>query len=328
MGATPPGIAEEISYKSRLQQFTQKASIPLPVYITFCEAEHPPSFRSKVKVNGTCFTSDTCPSKKMAEQEVAKLALAGLISKVKDEGSSFIREGTVTSSLCKSIMNEYAVKMNMERPTYDTVQPKGLQGLLPVFVASLIFNGVTFTGDTATNKKEAEKFAARSAILSILGSESGTTMSEIVRSKFRLFDALESHKDSSKVHDNVCSMPIGENQGGDLASLSKRKEVEVNGDTGNNTFASLDPTLVQPSIVQGTHLPLHEFKKPRPGPLSEVTVPQIMFVPSALEPSLPSSTSGKKKNRKNKKAKKKNLVDSQLAIVATQPTPAFSVANE
>lgn len=86
------GIAEEVSYKSRLQQFTQRASIPLPVYVTFCEVEHPPSFRSKVKVNGTCFTSDACSSKKMAEQEVAKLALVGLISKVKDEGSSFLRQ--------------------------------------------------------------------------------------------------------------------------------------------------------------------------------------------------------------------------------------------
>ncbi|XP_022879831.1 uncharacterized protein LOC111397241 [Olea europaea var. sylvestris] len=144
-------------------------------------------------------------------------------------------------------------------------------------------------------------------------------MSEIVRSKFRLFDALKNLKNSSKVHDNDGSMPIGENPGEDLVSLNKRKEVEVNGDTGNNTFALLNPTLEQPSIVQGAHLPLHEFKKPRPGPLLEATGPQIVFVPS--------STSGKKKSRKNKKAKKKNLVDSQLAIVAT-PTPAFSVANE
>ncbi|KAL2504304.1 Double-stranded RNA-binding protein 1 [Abeliophyllum distichum] len=304
--APTAGIAEEVSYKNRLQQFTQRASIPLPVYKTFCEAQHPPSFRSRVWVNGTCFTSNTCPCKKMAEQEVAKLALADVIRKVKDEGSSLIREGKVTTVLCKSIMNEYAVKMNMERPTYDTVQPKGL---LPVFVSSLIFNGVTFTGDTATNKKEAENFAARSAILSILGSESGTTMSEIVRSKFRLFDEFKSRKDSSMVDDG--SMPIGVNPGEKLVSLNKRKEVEVNGDTVNDTFASLDPTLENPSVVQGAHLPLHEFKKPRPEPLLEATAPPIVFVPPALELSLLSSTSGKKKKRKNKKAKKKMLVDSQ-----------------
>lgn len=86
----------------------------------------------------------------------------------------------MTTALCKSIMNEYAVKMNMERPTYDTVQPKELQGLLPVFVSSSIFNGVTFTGDRATNKKEAEKFAARSAILSILGAYSTLEVKKLI----------------------------------------------------------------------------------------------------------------------------------------------------
>lgn len=56
--------------------------------------------------------------------------------------------------------------MNLEKPTYTTVQP---EGLLPVFVSSLVFNGVTYTGDAGRNKKEAEQLAARTVILSILG---------------------------------------------------------------------------------------------------------------------------------------------------------------
>lgn len=56
--------------------------------------------------------------------------------------------------------------MNLEKPTYTTVQP---EGLLPVFISSLVFNGVTYTGNAGRNKKEAEQLAARSVILSILG---------------------------------------------------------------------------------------------------------------------------------------------------------------
>ena len=56
--------------------------------------------------------------------------------------------------------------MSLEKPTYKTIQP---EGLLPVFVSSLVFNGVTYTGEPGRNKKEAEQLAARAVILSISG---------------------------------------------------------------------------------------------------------------------------------------------------------------
>lgn len=66
----------------------------------------------------------------------------------------------------KSIINEYTSKMNLGIPNYLT---KELKVVLPSFVSSLSLNGITYTGDAGNNKKEAEQFAARSAILSILG---------------------------------------------------------------------------------------------------------------------------------------------------------------
>jgi len=63
-------------------------------------------------------------------------------------------------------LNEYATKLNLEGPTYKTVQK---EGLLPVFISSLVFNGSIYTGDAARNKKDAEQLAAGSAILSIQG---------------------------------------------------------------------------------------------------------------------------------------------------------------
>ncbi|XP_048135651.1 uncharacterized protein LOC125315245 [Rhodamnia argentea] len=41
------------------------------------------------------------------------------------------------------------------------------QGAVPVFVSSLVFNGVTYTGGLGTSKKEAERLVARAAIQSL-----------------------------------------------------------------------------------------------------------------------------------------------------------------
>jgi len=67
---------------------------------------------------------------------------------------------------CKSILNEFAGKMNLEQPTYCMVRR---DGLLPVFISSLVFNGVSYTGEAGRNKKEAEQLAARAVIVSLLG---------------------------------------------------------------------------------------------------------------------------------------------------------------
>ena len=70
--------------------------------------------------------------------------------------------------LCKSILNEFAIKMNLEKPTYNTAQPES-KGLLPVFSSSLNFNGISYTGGHGRNKKEAEQLATQAVIISLLG---------------------------------------------------------------------------------------------------------------------------------------------------------------
>lgn len=67
---------------------------------------------------------------------------------------------------CKSILNEFAVKMNMEKTKYNTIKH---ERELPGFISSLYFNGVSYSGEPRRNKKEAEQFAARTTILSLLG---------------------------------------------------------------------------------------------------------------------------------------------------------------
>ncbi|XVE78235.1 hypothetical protein DITRI_Ditri13aG0128200 [Diplodiscus trichospermus] len=187
--------AESLMYKNRLQEFTQRSSIPLPVYQTSNEGpSHAPKFRSKVIVDGSCYVSgETRAYRKEAEEDVARHALECIAKKIKDNGFPVILEDTL---FCRSILNEFAVKMNMKMPNYnDTIQ---VEGLLPIFVSSVVFNGVTYSGETGRSKKEAEQLAARAAIVSLLGDiRYGTFLSEIIKSKAKLYVAMNKVKDSS-----------------------------------------------------------------------------------------------------------------------------------
>jgi dsRNA-specific ribonuclease len=69
---------------------------------------------------------------------------------------------------CKSILNEFALKSKAIQPTYSSNHQEGL-ARITLFVSSVLFAGNTYTGEAATNKKDAEQKAARAAIKSILG---------------------------------------------------------------------------------------------------------------------------------------------------------------
>ncbi|KAK6152841.1 hypothetical protein DH2020_012480 [Rehmannia glutinosa] len=310
----PSGNLEEFWCKNRLQEFAQKASISLPVYQTVSEGtKHAPHFRSRVWVDGTCFeSSNTFSSKKMAEQDAAKLALIGIREKLKNEGPLRILEDTV---FCKSIINEYISKMNLKPGTYVTNESKAF---IPMFVSSLELNGVTYVGHAGKNKKEAEQFAARSAILSILAifadSESDTshtTMSEIVKSKFKLYDALKTVKDSSGVQGST--VPAGVNQSEDFKGSYSVKRDNVPGAMNPlGEIRAIQEVLPECTIEQHSrslvrHQSLHQFKKPESQTSSAAIAPPIAcaieFVPPASEQAQICPTSGKKRKRKNKAKK-------------------------
>lgn len=70
--------------------------------------------------------------------------------------------------LCKSILHEYATKMNMKIPKYHTANAEDLR---QVFISSFVFGGQTYTGEVAKSKKVAEQLVARAAIRSLLGTK-------------------------------------------------------------------------------------------------------------------------------------------------------------
>ncbi|CDP02705.1 unnamed protein product [Coffea canephora] len=312
--------AERLMYKNRLQEYTQKSSLQLPVYTTINEGvQHAPRFRATVLVDGMYYTSQgNYPTRKSAEQEAAKIALENIQQKMRDDGCPIIREDT---TFCKSILNEYAVKMHQEKPAYNTIQPGGL---IPVFVSTLVFNGVSYTGDKGRNKKEAEQLAARAIILSILDSAdsaSATLMSEIIKSKSKLYAAVNKIRDANSIHSAVNSVNTWEDPG---VLLSKGKVAQV-----GKTTASF-PSLAESAKTHATHVPFHPFKKPKLETSTEVVAPPIVFVPPVLGQPLHSSTSGVKRNRKNKKKAKVGVQIGPQIPVAVGPLnqiPSCSVAQ-
>uniref|UniRef100_A0A1D1YDS3 Double-stranded RNA-binding protein 4 n=1 Tax=Anthurium amnicola TaxID=1678845 RepID=A0A1D1YDS3_9ARAE len=184
-----PGVAEKFMQKNRLQVYAQRSALPLPVYLTVNEGfPHAPQFRSTVLVGGVMFrSSQTFAHRKEAEQDVAKVALEGVSKKINEEGCPLIHADTV---FCKSILHEYAVQMNLDKPTYTCSQP---EGLLPMFISSVLLDGKMYKGAAGRKKKQAEQLAARAAIESILGDRNPSTktrMSQIIKSKGKLYSAL------------------------------------------------------------------------------------------------------------------------------------------
>lgn len=74
------GVMECYAFKSRLQEYAQKAKFIAPVYETFREGpSHEPFFRSSVTVNGVKY--DSLPNfhnRKTAEQSAAEVALLNI----------------------------------------------------------------------------------------------------------------------------------------------------------------------------------------------------------------------------------------------------------
>ena len=66
------------------------------------------------------------------------------------------------------MLHGLAFKTQWDIPKYNTTLSES-QGSLPVYVSTVIAGGKSFTGDRGRNKREAEPFAARIALQSLLG---------------------------------------------------------------------------------------------------------------------------------------------------------------
>ncbi|XP_010557874.1 PREDICTED: uncharacterized protein LOC104826735 [Tarenaya hassleriana] len=178
--------------KNSLIHYCRKSCLPMPTFQVVNEGPpHAPEFRGTVLVNGESFASpNTFLQRRAAEQDAAKLALAHLLTVNKAAFSVDLRKlVSQDKSLCKMIVYELAVKMNLGRCKYETLEVK--EHSTPTFASSLVLNGTRYKGDFGKSKKEAEQLAAHAAILSLLGDPTyAVSLSEVIMPKLKPYAAF------------------------------------------------------------------------------------------------------------------------------------------
>ncbi|GAU31102.1 hypothetical protein TSUD_212090 [Trifolium subterraneum] len=302
----PP--ATNNSFKSALIEFALKSKMKMPEFHSRNEGEsHAPKFRSSVIVDGLIFTTEqTYFHRKTADQEVSRLALEWLTNKIIPEGYSLVAKSV---TFCKSTLNEYAAKLHMTPPTYNTVEYKSA---IPYFVCTVDFNGTSYVGEAAGRKRDAENLAARSAILSFLGnSESGMILIQTIKAKADLFySAIPKSPERLSNHLNV--LPVK-----DTAQFHEHPQVLDDKDKDNVVPSATDNmnqiAVVRPephpniSTTQQPEMPTHE-------PTPEATESTNEFQQPDVALPIDDVISAKKRRKNNYKANKR----ARMAAAAAQ----------
>ncbi|KAI4991595.1 hypothetical protein ZWY2020_039981 [Hordeum vulgare] len=170
-------------FKSRLQEYVQKAGLMTPEYQTLKEGpSHAPIFSSTVVINDVKY--DSLPgffSRKAAEQSAAEVALMEIGKSMALPTNATI-PAVQETGLCKNLLQEYAQKMNYAIPSYICNKQSP-------YICTVEIGGIQYIGATARTKKEAEIKAARTALLAIQvagqseGCANGTTKYIVVPGK-------------------------------------------------------------------------------------------------------------------------------------------------
>ncbi|TKY74430.1 Double-stranded RNA-binding protein 1 [Spatholobus suberectus] len=200
------GVSNCYVFKSRLQEYAQKAGLPTPVYETIKEGpSHEPSFRSTVIVNDVRY--DSLPgffNRKAAEQSAAEVALLELAkSNVVNQS---ITQPVHETGLCKNLLQEYAQKMNYAMPMYQCKKDE-TPARASVFSCTVDIGGILYIGGAAKTKKEAEIKAARTALLAIQSSASHASQNQVGHSQLTVIPSRKRPTESVAVADENSNPP-------------------------------------------------------------------------------------------------------------------------
>nr|GMC64000.1 double-stranded RNA-binding protein 4-like [Ipomoea batatas] len=236
---------QAVNYKLILQLHTSKSHISNPTYEVSNEGPaHARRYRATVLVCEKHYTSHTTfARRKAAENDAAKIAWDDIATKTDDEeklpdieeaaendAAKIARDDIATKTddeeklpdieeyafFCKCILFDFAAKMHFDNPTFDTTPTCIPDALVPTFKSVVTFNGKSYTGEPGQSKKEAERLAARAAILSLLGkntrnlakSELKNDLSKVIKSTPNPFAKLNNVQDSSHLSTTNSSSAI------------------------------------------------------------------------------------------------------------------------
>ncbi|KAI8524022.1 hypothetical protein RHMOL_Rhmol13G0117200 [Rhododendron molle] len=165
-------------YKNQLQELAQRSCFNLPSYTCTREGpDHAPRFKSTVNFNGETFESPHYFSTlRQAEHAAAEVALNSLSNR--GPSHSLAARILDETGVYKNLLQEIAQRVGAPLPQYTTFR-SGL-GHQPIFTGMVELAGIRFTGETAKNKKQAEKNAAMAAWTSLkqLAQQDATSSSE------------------------------------------------------------------------------------------------------------------------------------------------------
>ncbi|KAI4350027.1 hypothetical protein L6164_010555 [Bauhinia variegata] len=148
-------------YKNQLQELAQRSCFNLPAYACIREGpDHAPRFKATVNFNGETFESPTfCSTLRHAEHAAAEIALNNLAKR----GPSRALAARVLdeTGVYKNLLQETAHRAGLNLPVYTTIRSG--PGHVPVFSCTVEIAEMSFTGDSARTKKQAQKNAAMAA---------------------------------------------------------------------------------------------------------------------------------------------------------------------
>ncbi|KAL9241243.1 hypothetical protein vseg_015374 [Gypsophila vaccaria] len=148
-------------YKNQLQELAQRSCFNLPSYTCLREGpDHAPRFKAVVNFNGERFESPQyCSTLRQAEHSAAEVALASISSR--GPSHSLAARILDETGVYKNLLQEISQRVGAPLPNYLTFR-SGV-GHHPVFTGKVELAGITFIGEPAKTKKQAEKNAALAA---------------------------------------------------------------------------------------------------------------------------------------------------------------------
>ncbi|XP_062084571.1 double-stranded RNA-binding protein 2-like [Humulus lupulus] len=169
-------------YKNQLQELAQRSCFNLPSYSCIREGpDHAPRFKATVNFNGETFESPTfCSTLRQAEHAAAEVALSTLAKR----GPSRALAARVLdeTGVYKNLLQETAHRAGLNLPVYTTIRSG--PGHVPVFSCTVELAGMSFTGESARTKKQAQKNAAMAAWSSLRRlAQPGSSSSSLMESK-------------------------------------------------------------------------------------------------------------------------------------------------
>ncbi|KAJ4778898.1 hypothetical protein LUZ62_063155 [Rhynchospora pubera] len=152
-------------YKNQLQELAQRSCFNLPSYASIRQGpDHAPRFKASVTFNGETFVGPSnCTTLRQAEHAAAEVALSSLSNR--GPSKSLTAKVLDETGVYKNLLQETAHRAGLKLPVYTTTRSG--PGHSPVFSSMVELAGMSFSGEPAKTKKQAEKNAAMAAWASL-----------------------------------------------------------------------------------------------------------------------------------------------------------------